>query len=154
MGILQNLLSGKNVETVAKVLEEGVEKIVQYGQKTLTVMKAKVTDVAVLNGGGLYDHEAAAKMFNQSAILGHLRRSAKKVHVLDKSTGQTSELNIINFYVTDGSYLPRHTLRRLSLATPNGTTTKHKTFSSLADSYNMLNSGHTPHPMDYQITFS
>ena len=51
MGILEKLLSAKNVEAAAKALEDGVEKIVQYGQRTLKVMKPKTQVFSYYNGG-------------------------------------------------------------------------------------------------------
>ena len=35
----------------SKIVEEGIEKIVQYGKRTLAVMKPEVSEWAVYNGG-------------------------------------------------------------------------------------------------------
>lgn len=44
MGLFKSILKSKAVE-------DGIEKVIQYGKKTLTVMKPEVSEWAVLNGG-------------------------------------------------------------------------------------------------------
>ena len=97
MGILQKILSGKNVETVAKTLEEGVEKIVQYGQRTLKVMKPK-TQVYSYYNGGMAVPQSMEGYYAEAGMkpTGHFLQTTKDVFitkgdVVDKMTIETTK---------------------------------------------------------------
>jgi len=97
MGILQKILSAKNVETAAKLVEEGVEKIVQYGQRTLKIMKPK-TQVCSYYNGGMSVPQAMESYYAKAGMkpTGHYLRTVKEVFIdrggaVDKMTIETTK---------------------------------------------------------------
>ena len=136
MKIFRELLSGKNAETVAKTLEECVEKLVQYGTKQLKVMKPEIIDYAYLNGGGFRHMKYVDGV--RGAVIGHVRRIAKKVYVTDIKTGEKKTLEIVDSIVMDG-IIPRGAVRKV-VDTSNGRVNR-KSFESLAELNNRLCSG-------------
>ena len=90
-----------NPKYLSEVLEEGVEKIVQYGNKTLKVMKPKMQEWTHFEGG-LQVHKSFEDYYINAGFkpIGHSISSVKDVLVT--SGASTDRLVITNVRGIDG----------------------------------------------------